>query len=226
MTAQMIEEAREGLRQFPPALAQEFEAAVDAVLPILEPDELDQWLRDGLDIARHSLRSWEASSEYFRASGPVLEQITYDQMREWCAVGIDLMETSPALSGALFRASPAVLPHLSVSQANDWSAQGKSLYKGTWKSGSLSAQYFDVSPQILPHLPLSQMRLLVDLIDSLASHSYELASACLGMAPGVLSQLDRADRAPFLEFGGIVAHTAWVDARVYFERGPGALRQV
>ena len=168
----------------------------------------------------------KASSEYFRASGPILEQITYDRMRDWCAVGLELMETSPALSGALFRASPAVLPHLSVPQVKDWAAQGQSLYKGTWKSGSLSAQYFDVSPQILPNLPLSQMRLLVELIDSLASHSYELASACLGMAPGVLSQLDRSDRAPFLEFGGIVAHTAWVDARVYFERGPGALRQV
>ena len=42
----------------------------------------------------------------------------------------------------------------------------------------------------------------------------------------MLSQLERADRAPFLEFGGIVAHTAWVDARVYFERGPSALQQV
>ncbi len=221
-----IEEAREGLRQFPPALGQEFESALEQVQPVLEPDELAQWLREGLDIARHSLRSWEAASEYYRASASVLEQITYERMRDWCAVGIELMETSPALSGALFRASPQVLPHLSVSQADDWAAQGKSLYKGTWKSGSLSAQFFDVSPQILPHLPLSQMRLLVDLIDSLASHSYELASACLGMAPGVLSQLDRSDRAPFLEFGGIVAHTAWVDARVYFERGPGALRQV
>ena len=221
-----LDEAREALRAFPPALSQDFEAAVEAVEPILEADELDNWMSAGLDVARHSLRSWEAAAEYFRASGPVLEQITYDRMREWCGVGIDLMETSPALAGALFRASPAVLPHLSVPQANDWAAQGKSLYKGTWKSGSLSAQYFDVSPQILPHLPLSQMRLLVELIDSLASHSYELASACLGMAPGVLSQLERADRAPFLEFGGVVAHTAWVDARVYFERGPTALRQV
>ena len=221
-----LDEAREALRAFPPALSQDFESAIEAVEPILEADELDHWMSAGLDVARHSLRSWEAAAEYFRASGPVLEQITYDRMREWCGVGVDLMETSPALAGALFRASPAVLPHLSVPQANDWAAQGKSLYKGTWKSGSLSAQYFDVSPQILPHLPLSQMRLLVELIDSLASHSYELASACLGMAPGVLSQLERADRAPFLEFGGVVAHTAWVDARVYFERGPTALRQV
>ncbi len=225
-SATLTEDAREQLRQFPPALSQDFEAALAAVSEVLEPDELGSWLNDGLDIARHSLRSWEAAAEYFRASGPVLEQITYDRMREWCAVGIELMDTSPALSGAMFRASPSVLPHLSVAQASDWAGQGKSLYKGTWKSGSLSAQYFDVAPQILPHLPLSQMRLLVDLIDSLASHSYELASACLGMAPGVLSQLDRGDRAPFLEFGGIVAHTAWVDARVYFERGPGALRQV
>ncbi len=221
-----LDEAREALRAFPPALSQDFEAAVELVAPILEADELDSWMQTGLDVARHSLRSWEAAAEYFRASGPVLEQITYERMRDWCAVGTDLMETSPALAGALFRASPAVLPHLSVPQANDWAAQGKSLYKGTWKSGSLSAQYFDVSPQILPHLPLSQMRLLVELIDSLASHSYELASACLGMAPGVLSQLERSDRAPFLEFGGVVAHTAWVDARVYFERGPTALRQI
>ena len=51
MTSQHIEEAREGLRQFPPALAQEFEAALEAVQPILEPDELAQWLGDGLDIA-------------------------------------------------------------------------------------------------------------------------------------------------------------------------------
>ena len=219
-------DAREALRAFPPALSQDFEAAVAAVQPLLETDEFEHWLETGLGIARHSLRSWEASAEYFRNSGGMLEQITYDRMRDWCGIGVDLMETSPALAGALFRASPAVLPHLSTAQVADWAAQGKSLYKGTWKSGSLSAQYFDVSPQVLPHLPLSQMRLLVELIDSLASHSYELASACLGMAPGVLSQLDRSDRAPFLEFGGIVAHTAWVDARVYFERGPAALRQV
>ena len=221
-----LEEAREGLKSFPPALTQDFESALARISPMLEPDELEEWAGRGLEIARHSLRSWEAAAEYFRSSGGLLEQMVYEQMREWCAVGADLMETSPALAGALFRASPAVTPHLSVAQAGEWAEQGRSLYKGTWKSGSLSAQYFDVSPQMLPHLPLSQMPLLVELIDSLAGHSYELASACLGMAPGVLGQLERPDRAPFLEFGGVVASTAWVDARVYFERGPTALRQV
>ena len=221
-----LEEAREGLKSFPPALTQDFESALARVSPMLEPDELEEWAGRGLEIARHSLRSWEAAAEYFRSSGGLLEQMVYEQMREWCAVGAGLMETSPALAGALFRASPAVTPHLSVAQAGEWAEQGRSLYKGTWKSGSLSAQYFDVSPQMLPHLPLSQMPLLVELIDSLAGHSYELASACLGMAPGVLGQLERPDRAPFLEFGGVVASTAWVDARVYFERGPTALRQV
>ena len=222
-TATMLEEARESLKSFPPALAQDFEAALARVEPVLEPDELEDWAGTGISVAKHSLRSWEAAAEYFRSSGGLLEQIVYDQMREWCGVGVGLMETSPALAGALFRASPAVTPHLNVAQAKDWAEQGRSLYKGTWKSGSLSAQYFDVSPQMLPHLPLSQMPLLVELIDSLAGHSYELASACLGMAPSVLSQLERPDRAPFLEFGGIVASTAWVDARVYFERGPSAL---
>ena len=156
----------------------------------------------------------------------MLEQLTFSRFREWTKTGTELAESSPALAGAYFRSSPTSLQYLSVTQAPDWAAQGRSLYKGTWKSGSLAAQYLEVSPQVLPQLPLNQMRLLVELIDSLAGHSYELASACLNMAPGVLEQLDRPDRAPFLEFGSVVAGTAWVDARVYFERGPALVRHL
>ena len=81
MTSQLVEEARESLRQFPPALSQDFEAALESVQDVLEPNELATWLDDGLGIAKHSLRSWEAAAEYFRASGPVLEQVTYDRMK-------------------------------------------------------------------------------------------------------------------------------------------------
>jgi nitric oxide reductase activation protein len=156
----------------------------------------------------------------------MLEQLTFGRFQEWTKTGHGLVESSPALAGAYFRASPSALKYLSVTQAPDWAEQGRSLYKGTWKSGSLAAQYFEVSPAVLPQLPLNQMRLLVELIDSLAGHSYELASACLNMSPGVLEQLDRPDRAPFLEFGSVVSSTAWVDARVFFERGPGLVRHV
>ena len=221
-----LDPIRDALRAFPPALGQDFESAAGRLPEALSEDQRGNWASSGLEIARHSLRSWEASAEYFRASPGMLEQLPFDRFQQWCRVGEALMDTSPALAGAVFRASPAALPHLAEAQAADWADLGRSLYKGTWKSGSLAAQFFDVSPEVLPHLPLGQMRLLVELIDSLASHSYELASACLGMAPAVLGDLDRPDRAPFLEFGGVVAHTAWVDARVYFERGPGVLRQV
>ncbi len=217
---------RDALSAFPPSLQQDFDRAETALREVLAPQELAAWAGDGVEIARHSLRSWEAAGEYFRASPGMLEQLTFSRFREWTKTGTELAESSPALAGAYFRSSPTSLQYLSVTQAPDWAAQGRSLYKGTWKSGSLAAQYFEVSPLVLPKLPLNQMRLLVELIDSLAGHSYELASACLNMAPGVLEQLDRPDRAPFLEFGSVVAGTAWVDARVYFERGPALVRHL
>ena len=217
---------REALSAFPPSLQQEFESAHAQLAELLSPPELRTWSDDGVEIAKHSLRSWEAASEYFRASPGMLEQLTFSRFREWTRTGTALVESSPALAGAYFRSSPPALQYLSVTQAPDWAEQGRSLYKGTWKSGSLAAQFFEVSPEVLPQLPLNQMRLLVELIDSLAGHSYELASACLNMSPGVLEQLDRPDRAPFLEFGSVVASTAWVDARVYFERGPTLVRNL
>ena len=224
--SEQLSQTREALRAFPPALLQEFETARGGLSEVLSEQELDGWAEAGVGVARHSLRSWEAASEYFRASPAMLTRLTYPRFREWIGTGQELLEASPALAGSYFRSSPEALDYLSVTQASDWGEQGRSLYKGTWKSGSLAAQYFEVSPQVLPQLPLSQMRLLVEVIDSLASHSYELASACLTMSPKVLEQLDRPDRAPFLEFGSVVANTAWVDARVYFERGPSLVRQV
>ena len=217
---------RDALGAFPPSLLQEFDGVRARVADVLTPEQLRDWGEEGLGLARGSLRSWEAAAAYFRASPALLDRLTYHRFRAWVAVGVDMAEASPALAGAYFRASPDALPHVSVAQAADWALQGQSLYKGTWKSGSLAALYFDVSPQVLPHLPLSQVRLLVDLVEALATHSYELAGACLSMAPAVLAGLDRPDRTPFLEFGSVVAHTAWVDARVYFERGPTLVRHV
>jgi hypothetical protein len=221
-----VDHAREALGAYPPALLQDFETARRALEEVLSPAELGQWAADGVALAQHSLRSWEAAGEYYRASPATIEQLAFNRFREWAKTGNELLQASPALASSYYRASPAALPYLSVTQARDWAEQGRSLYKGTWKSGSLAAQYFEASPDVLPNLPLSQMRLLVELIDSLASHSYELASSCLGMTSSVLEQLDRPDRAPFLEFGAVVASTAWVDARVFFERGPGLVRQV
>ena len=217
---------REALGAYPPPLLQDFEEARAALAAGLSPPDLRTWAEIGLAVARHSLRSWEAAGDYFRVSGPVMERLAFNRFQEWARTGLDLTGQSPALAAAYFRASPEALQHLAPAQVADWGAQGRVLYKGTWKSGSLAAQYFEVSPQLLPRLPLGQSKLLVELVDTLAGHSYELAGACLGMAPAVLQQLDRADRAPFLEFGSVVANTAWADARHYFEQGPAAVRHI
>ena len=221
-----LDSVRATLRGYPPALLQEFEAASVHVERRLAGDALRTWAEQGLDVARESLRSWEAAADYYRASPAVLDEIGFPRFTEWGRIGADLAAESPALGGAYFRGSPRALEHLSIAQAGDWSAQGRGLYKGTWKSSSLAAQYFEVSPDLLPLLPLGQLRLLVELVDALSGHSYELASSCLAMAPRMLADLVRADRAPFLEFGIVVAGTAWADARVYFERGPGLLERL
>ena len=217
---------REALATFPPPLLQEFDEACTQLQERLDADALLAWADEGLAVARHSLRAWEAASVYCRVSAAVLDQLPLPHFQAWAGSGRDLAADSPALAAAYFRASPAALPHLAPAQAPDWGEQGRLLYRGTWKSGSLAAQYFDVSPAILSQLPLGQTRLLVELIDALAGHSYELASACLGMSAAVLGELDRADRAPVLEFGSIVANTAWADARNYFERSPNAIKRV
>ncbi len=216
----------EALSGYPPALIQEFDRVLEPVARLLAPEDARDWAERGLALARHSLRSWEAAVAYFGASPAMLVHLGYPRLREWAHVGADLAQDSPALAAAFYQATPAALEHLSIAQMRDWSAQGRSLYKGTWKSGSLAAQYFEISPRVLPHLPLRQVSLLVAMVDALAAHSYELASACLAMAPGVLGSVDRPDRVPFLEFGAVVAGTAWADARVFFERGPALVRHI
>ena len=100
------------------------------------------------------------------------------------------------------------------------------LYKGTWKSSSLASQFFEVSSQLVGHITIGEMRALVRFVDALSSKSYELAAACLAVAPEVLASVPRPDRGPFLTFASVIAEMSWADARVYFERGPALLHHL
>ena len=211
------------LAPFSASLAVEFRRAAESACELLEPDEVGLWAEDGLELARRSWRSWEAASEYFRASAVVLTLVEFEALRRWTQYGRDLVELSSSLAAAFFRASPGTLPHISFAQVSEWVNLGRHLYKGTWRSASLAVQFFDMSPILFSQLSLEEGKALVRFVDVLAERSYDLATHCLSVAPQTISPLPREDREAFLRFAEVLAHTGWADARSYLERGPSLL---
>jgi nitric oxide reductase activation protein len=214
------------LTPFSASLAVEFRRAAESACDLLEPDEVGLWAEDGLELARRSWRSWEAASEYFRASTVVLTLMEFEALRRWTQYGRDLVELSSSLAAAFFRASPGTLPHISFAQISEWVNLGRHLYKGTWRSASLAVQFFDMSPILFSQLSLEEGKALVRFVDVLAERSYDLATHCLSVAPQTISPLPREDREAFLRFAEVLAHTGWADARSYLERGPSLLVHV
>jgi nitric oxide reductase NorD protein len=214
------------LSPFSTSLAVEFRGAAGVACDLLEPDEVGLWAEDGLELARRSWRSWEAASEYFRASAVVLSLVEFDALRRWTNYGRDLVELSSSLAAAFFRASPGTLPHISFAQIGEWVNLGRHLYKGTWRSASLAVQFFDMSPILFAQLSLEEGKALVRFVDVLAERSYDLATHCLSVAPQTLAPLPSEDRESFLRFAEVLAHTGWADARSYLERGPSLLIHV
>ena len=214
------------LAPFSTALAAEFRRSAEAVCNLLEPEELALWAEDGLELAGRSWRSWEAASEYFRATPEVLPLMGFAVLQRWAQRGRDLVELSSSLAAAYFRASPGTLPNLSLAQLDDWVSLGQHLYKGTWRSASLAVQFFDMSPALLSQLSLDETRALVRFVDVLAERSYDLATHCLSTTPTSISPLPREDREAFIRFAEVLAYTGWADARSYLEKGPILLSHI
>jgi len=222
----LISRFEKELAPFSTALAAEFRRSAEAVRDLLEPEEVALWAEDGLELAGRSWRSWEAASEYFRATPQVLPLLGFAALRRWAQRGGDLVELSSSLAAAYFRASPCTLPHLSPSQLDDWVILGQHLYKGTWRSASLAVQFFDMSPALFSQLSLDEARALVRFVDVLAERSYDLATHCLSTTPTSLSPLPRQDREAFIRFAEVLAYTGWADARAYLEKGPILLSHI
>jgi nitric oxide reductase NorD protein len=185
--------------------------------------QLEQWAQAGIVLANHSLRSWEAASEYFLASPGVAERLTYEELQHWVELATELAGESSLMAVAFIKATPSVLEHLAVADLDDWSAQGRRLCRGNWKSIALSGLYFQHSPRLLRSLSLESVGRLVDIIDQLTERSYELANSVLESAGDIFENLAEADREPFLSFARAVTRASWADTRLYFERGPKLL---
>lgn len=211
-----LDELAEKLQGFPKSVRDDFRRASSEILQdLLEPELLD-WARQGVEIARQTVRSSEAASEYFKVSQVVLKQLSPNQLLDWGKCGSGLCEDSPTLAVAFFQSSPGVMPYLRPRFIHDWANLGRTLYKGTWKSSALAAKFFEVSGTLLKHIDYYQLEQFVDLIRVLADKSTDLAVECLVLGEVTLPRIT-GDRSAFIRLAQTVAETNWREVKSCFD---------
>ena len=85
-----IEETRKELEQFPAPVLERYEAALEKLAGRLADETCQQWALEGLEIARKTVRSWEAAAEFFDASVAVQRQLPSGQFLKWANTGTTL----------------------------------------------------------------------------------------------------------------------------------------
>ena len=141
------------------------------------------WLRNSLEISKASFRAWEATTEYFRATLEVLDNIdNQEDLALWADGGKRLCSTSAPIAAAYFRSSHIFLTDHDMDDLNQWINAGESLYHGTWKSGALATKFFETSPSLLLEFSMEHLMEYVAILDNVAEHSSEMAEECLLLA--------------------------------------------
>ena len=214
------------LTSFPPAVVSQYRTSARLLAGILREDDFRSWATEGISIARHSFRSWEAGAEYFRVTPQVLAKLPFPNFMEWARWGKVLAKESAVLSTTFFHSSPEALAHLTPHQIGDWVSLGKGLYKGTWKSGTLSSRFFETSPSLLRYMTLGEFRRFVTFLDALSRRSYDLANECLASAEPVFRSMEKQDRRGFLSLVSNMVELNWRDAKACFESGGAILGRI
>lgn len=214
------------LGKFPAAVLAEFRGALPHASQRLSEQDLLTWAQEGITLAHASIRSWEAALEYFKATPRVLEHLDISHVLNWASWGQRLSEHSPAISCAYFQVSPEAVTLLPSHRIGDWAELGRSLYKGSWKSGAMACQFFQTSPRFLRYLSLREARQFVLLVDSLSERSYELASECLALGETVFAGIEKEDRSLFLDFASVLAQNNHMDIRPFFSGGSKVLGRI
>lgn len=142
-SGELIDRFGPELRGFGASLPDEFGIACAALEDALSAEQLDQWASQGVALAHHSLRSWEAAAEYFRASPDLAARIDFDSLIEWGETASELASRSALMSAAFLKATPAVLDQLPSEDLTPWANLGERLCRGNWKSIALVAVLHD-----------------------------------------------------------------------------------
>ena len=197
-------------------MAEEFRQAYNTLAGTLAPHELESWAQHGLSMARQTVRSWEAASEYFRVSPEVATILSFPNLVLWAECGETLCQSSPAVAVAHFRASPACVGHFQSRQIQGWCELGNNLYKGTWKSSALACRFFESSAILLSSLTYSELERLTGFVSALAQRSYDLAQDCLTLSQEVFPRLGDS-RDAFISLVMTMTSGSWREVRECFE---------
>ena len=213
------------LAKLPPAVGEDYQEAAEAMESSFNDEEFILWAKEGVAIGTQTARSWESAVEYYRVSSQVARYLTFPSFMQWARCGTYLAQDSPTLAVAFFRASPLIVSNLRPQYIPRWAGLGRSLYKGTWKSGTLAAKFFEVSPDLVRNLPFWDVEVFASLIEALSYKSYDVAVDCLALGRDVLPVMGR-EREAFLSMCRALTEGSWREVKSCLELAPRTLQQV
>lgn len=210
------------LEQYPSPVAERFRMASSNLSGRLADETLQEWAATGLDIARKTVRSWEAASEYFDSSAAVQRQLPSGQFLRWGRTGSSLCTESPALAVAFFKASPNAMLRLRPRYIDDWATVTRALYRGTWKSSALASRLFESTPQLLETLSFDEFCSFGGFLEVLSRRSYDSASDSLTSGVALFPRLG-SDSDHFIALARAVSESSWRETKDLFDAGSEAL---
>ncbi|MDY6893113.1 MAG: VWA domain-containing protein [Chloroflexota bacterium] len=214
------------LAQFSAAILTEFQNAAPVVRNRLSSEDFIDWAEEGLTIAKLSFRTWEAASEYFKASTRVVERLSAVDLHSWAKQGEMLARESSVMASAYFRASSETLYYLPPQKLEDWVRIGKNLSRDTWRSNSLCSKFFESSPKLLRYLSFDDVEQFTAFLKNLAEISYDLCTDYLDMAKEVFPGIEKQDRKPFLDLAMLLSELNLEDTKAFFGQGPRLLSRI
>lgn len=221
-TQNAIETTRKELEQFPAPVLERYEVALEKLGGRLAEETCQQWALEGLEIARKTVRSWEAAAEFFDASVAVQRQLPSGQFLKWAKTGTSLCEDSPSLAVAYFKSSPKAMLRLRPRYIDDWANVCRALYRGTWKSSALACRLFEATPDLLETLSFEEFCHFGEFLEILSRRSYDQAGDALNagtdLFPKITGDVDR-----FINLAQIVAEKSWRETAVLFDSATAAL---
>ncbi len=226
-TALIGERVRRKLERYPPLASGEFQDAWEAMSSKLNDGQLTVWAEAGLELAQQSVRSWEAASQYFKVSPRIVGLMPFNCFVEWSECGRALCQESPALATSYFGASHGAIRRLGARHVETWANLGSSLYKGTWKSGTLASKFFESSARLLQSLTVPELERFVAFLEALSRHSCDVSAECLALGRKVFPMLGDSDsKAAFLALGSTLTQTRWRQVKGLFEAASKALPRI
>lgn len=217
-----FENIGEELSQFPAPVLERYEVALEKLTGRLADETCQQWALEGLEIARKTVRSWEAAAEFFDASVAVQRQLPSGQFLKWAKTGTSLCEDSPSLAVAYFKSSPKAMLRLRPRYIDDWANVCRALYRGTWKSSALACRLFEATPDLLETLSFEEFCHFGEFLEILSRRSYDQAgdalNAGIDLFPKITGDVDR-----FINLAQIVAEKSWRETAVLFDSATASL---